>query len=158
MKLKVGLCGAGQFGTRFVPAFQRHPDVAEVYLADVMPDRLAREAARFGVAKTFDSLETLCRSDCDCVALFTQRWLKPRNEKNERPSVLFTGKKRATFEKQNGKDLTPTNKRGLRCYAELDFCSWEVALQAIVTFTLTNPGMLLRPKPASIIIEVQGVS
>ena len=75
MKLKVGLCGAGRFGTAFVPVFQRHPDVAEVYLADVMPDRLAREAARLGIAKTFDSLESLCRSDCDCVALFTQRWL-----------------------------------------------------------------------------------
>jgi len=75
MKIKVGLCGAGQFGTRFVPVFQRHPDVAEVYLADVMPDRLAREAARLGVEKTFDSLEALCRSDCDCVALFTQRWM-----------------------------------------------------------------------------------
>ena len=75
MKIKVGLCGAGQFGRRFVPVFQRHPDVAEVYLADVLPDRLAREAARLGVTKTFDSLEALCRSDCDCVALFTQRWL-----------------------------------------------------------------------------------
>lgn len=75
MGLKVGLCGAGQFGTCFVPVFQRHPDVSEVYLADVMPDRLAREAARFGVTKTFDSLEALCLSDCDCVALFTQRWL-----------------------------------------------------------------------------------
>ena len=75
MKLKVGLCGAGQFGTQFVPVFQRHPDVAEVYLADVMPDRLGREAARLGITKTFDSLDALCRSDCDCVALFTQRWL-----------------------------------------------------------------------------------
>lgn len=75
MGLKVGLCGAGQFGTQFVPVFQRHPDVAEVYLADVMPDRLAGEAARLGVEKTFDSLEALCHSDCDCVALFTQRWL-----------------------------------------------------------------------------------
>lgn len=75
MGLKIGLCGAGQFGTCFVPVFQRHPLVDEVYLADVRPDRLAQEAARFGVTKTFDSLESLCASDCDCVALFTQRWL-----------------------------------------------------------------------------------
>lgn len=75
MKLKIGLCGAGKFGTCFVPVFHRHPDVEEVYLADVMPARLAREAARFGITKTFDSLEALCHSDCDCVALFTQRWL-----------------------------------------------------------------------------------
>ncbi|MCE5237818.1 Gfo/Idh/MocA family oxidoreductase [bacterium] len=74
MKLRVGLCGAGQFGRVFVPLFQRHPSVCEVYLADVLPDRLAREAARLGVTRTFDSLEALCRSDCDCVALFTARW------------------------------------------------------------------------------------
>ncbi|MBP8951161.1 MAG: Gfo/Idh/MocA family oxidoreductase [Armatimonadetes bacterium] len=75
MSLKIGLCGAGQFGTAFVPVFQRHPDVSEVYLADVVPDRLATVATRFGVTRTFDSLEALCASDCDCVALFTQRWL-----------------------------------------------------------------------------------
>ena len=75
MGLKIGLCGAGQFGTAFVPVFQRHPQVDEVYLADVVPDRLAREAQRLGVRQTFDSLESLCASDCDCVALFTQRWL-----------------------------------------------------------------------------------
>lgn len=75
MGLKIGLCGAGQFGTCFVPVFQRHPDVEAVYLADRLPDRLAREAARLGVTRTFDSLEALCDSDCDCIALFTQRWL-----------------------------------------------------------------------------------
>ena len=75
MGIKIGLCGAGQFGSAFVPVFQRHPDVDEVYLADVLPDRLAQQAARFGITKTFDSLEALCASDCDCVALFTQRWL-----------------------------------------------------------------------------------
>ncbi|NUP99932.1 MAG: Gfo/Idh/MocA family oxidoreductase, partial [Armatimonadetes bacterium] len=38
-------------------------------------DRLATEAARLGVRQTFDSLESLCASDCDAIALFTQRWL-----------------------------------------------------------------------------------
>ncbi|MGE5530793.1 MAG: Gfo/Idh/MocA family protein [Bacteroidota bacterium] len=75
MKIKLGLCGTGQFGPNFIPLFQRHPGVEEVYLADMIPDRLAREAARFGITKTFDSLDALCRSDCDCIALFTQRWL-----------------------------------------------------------------------------------
>jgi len=75
VELEVGLCGADQFGTCFVPVFQHRPEVAELYLADVVPERLTREAARFGVTKTFDSLEALGQSDCDCVALFTQRWL-----------------------------------------------------------------------------------
>ena len=75
MGLKIGLCGAGAFGSAFVPVFQRHPLVDEVYLAEVRPDRLEEKAAEFGVTKTFPSLEALCESDCDCVGLFTQRWL-----------------------------------------------------------------------------------
>lgn len=75
MGIKIGLCGAGQFGSVFVPVFQRHPDVDDVYLADVLPDRLAQQAAKLGVRQTFDSLESLCESDCDCIALFTQRWM-----------------------------------------------------------------------------------
>jgi predicted dehydrogenase len=55
--------------------FQRHPDVADVYLADTAPDRLATQAAALKVKKTFESLDALCASDCDCVAIFTQRWL-----------------------------------------------------------------------------------
>jgi predicted dehydrogenase len=74
MGLKIGLCGTGQFGSCFVPVFLRHPDVDDVYLADLVPDRLAKVAERNGVTKTFDSLESLCASDCDCIALFTQRW------------------------------------------------------------------------------------
>ncbi len=73
MGLKIGLCGAGSFGSAFVPVFQRHPAVDEVYLADILPDRLATQAAKLGVRRTYDSLEALCASDCDCVALFTQR-------------------------------------------------------------------------------------
>ena len=75
MGLKIGLCGAGQFGSLFVPVFQRHPDVDEVYLADIDAGRLAQKAASLQVTQTFDSLQSLCRSDCDCVCLFTQRWL-----------------------------------------------------------------------------------
>ncbi len=75
MGLKIGICGAGRFGSAFISVFQRHPDVEEVYLADLIPDRLAAKAAEFGVEKTFASLEELCSGDCDCVAIFTQRWL-----------------------------------------------------------------------------------
>jgi predicted dehydrogenase len=74
MGLKIGICGAGSFGPHFVPVFQRHPDVDDVYLADLVPDRLAKQAARLGVEKTFPSLDALLASDCDAVALYTQRW------------------------------------------------------------------------------------
>jgi predicted dehydrogenase len=75
MGLKVGVCGAGQFASSFIPLFQAHPAVDEVYLAEVFPERRAAQAARFGIRRAFASLEELYASDCDAVALFTQRWL-----------------------------------------------------------------------------------
>ena len=75
MGLKIGVCGAGQFASSFIPLFQAHPLVEEVCLAEVFPERRAEQAARFGIARTFDSLEALCQTDVDAVALFTQRWL-----------------------------------------------------------------------------------
>ena len=75
MGLKIGNCGAGRFSKWFVPIFQAHPSVEEVCLADMFPDRLADQAAKFGIERTFASLDDLCRSDVDAIAIFTQRWL-----------------------------------------------------------------------------------
>ena len=75
MGLKIGICGVGSFGSHFVPLFKAHPDVDEVYLADVFPDRLAEKAKEFEIETTFGSLDDLCGSDCDCIGIYTQRWL-----------------------------------------------------------------------------------
>ena len=75
MGLKIGICGAGRFSRWFIPIFQAHPSVEEVCLADKFPDRLASQAANFGIKRTFGSLDDLCASDVDAVAIFTQRWL-----------------------------------------------------------------------------------
>lgn len=75
MGLKIGVCGAGSFAGSFIPLFQAHPDVEEVCLADVLPDRLKEQAAAHKIRRTFDGLESLCRSNVDAIALFTQRWL-----------------------------------------------------------------------------------
>ena len=75
MGLKIGVCGAGLFASSFIPLFQAHPLVEEVCLAEVFPERRAEQAARFGVRRNFASLDELCASDVDAVALFTQRWL-----------------------------------------------------------------------------------
>lgn len=75
MGLKIGICGAGSFGGHFIELFKAHPQVDEVYLADLFPDRLQAAALKHGVSQTYPSLDELCRSDCDAVALFTQRWL-----------------------------------------------------------------------------------
>ncbi|NLF16648.1 MAG: Gfo/Idh/MocA family oxidoreductase [Lentisphaerae bacterium] len=75
MGLKIGICGAaGGFSRSFIPLFQAHPLVDEVYLADLRAGPLAEQAAQFRIRRTFASLDELCKSDCDCIALFTQRW------------------------------------------------------------------------------------
>ncbi len=74
MGLTIGVCGAGQFAASFIPLFQAHPLVDEVCLAEILPERRAAQATRFGIARTFASLDELCRSDVDAIALFTQRW------------------------------------------------------------------------------------
>jgi predicted dehydrogenase len=73
--LKIGICGAGYFASWFLPLFQAHPGVSEVAIAEVDPDRRASVAAEFGIARAFSSLEELCASDVDAVAIFTQRWM-----------------------------------------------------------------------------------
>jgi predicted dehydrogenase len=75
MGLKIGVAGAGQFSPCFIPLFQAHPLVDEVYLAEVIPERLTEVATRYGVTKTYSSLEELCRSDVDAIAILTQRHL-----------------------------------------------------------------------------------
>jgi predicted dehydrogenase len=75
MSLHIGVCGAGAFASSFIPLFQAHPLVGEVSLAEVFPERRAEQAARFGVRQTYASLNELCASSVDGIALFTQRWL-----------------------------------------------------------------------------------
>lgn len=75
MGLKVGICGAGLFSSSFLPLFKAHPSVDDVYLAEVFDERRKRQAERFGVTRTFASLEELCDSDVDAVVILTQRWM-----------------------------------------------------------------------------------
>lgn len=75
MPISIGIVGAGQFSRSFVPLFQAHPDVKEVRLAEVMPERLAAEAERHQIERTYSSMEELFASDVDAVAIFTQRWM-----------------------------------------------------------------------------------
>lgn len=44
MGFKIGICGIGQFGSRFVPLFKAHPLIDDVYLADVIEERAAGAA------------------------------------------------------------------------------------------------------------------
>ncbi len=73
--IKVGVLGAGSFARAFTPTFKAHPQVREVSLTEVFPERLREEAAAAGIQETYGSFEALLASDCDAVAIFTQRWM-----------------------------------------------------------------------------------
>src|SRR5215216_975746 len=68
--LSIGVCGAGRFASSFIPLFKVHPLVGEVRLAEAFPERRAEQAARLGIEKTYASLDELCDSDVDAIALF----------------------------------------------------------------------------------------
>jgi len=70
----LGLVGAGQFAGQFAKLFQLHPDVGDIYVTDLLPDRAADLAAHEGLAGTTPSFEAMLDSDLDAIALFTQRW------------------------------------------------------------------------------------
>jgi predicted dehydrogenase len=73
--IKICVIGAGAFARVFIPLFKAHPQVRAVSLAEVLPDRRWGEAARAGIGETCASLEEALRTDCDAIALFTQRWM-----------------------------------------------------------------------------------
>jgi len=73
--IKVGILGAGGFARAFTPLFKAHPQVRGVSIAELIPERRKEEAALAGVTETYGSLDELLASDCDAVAIFTQRWL-----------------------------------------------------------------------------------
>lgn len=75
MGMKIGICGVGQFAPCFTRLFKAHPLVDEVVLADLIPERAHAEAKRFGIRRVMGSLDELCRSDVDAIAIFTQRQL-----------------------------------------------------------------------------------
>lgn len=74
-KLSVGIVGLGQFGVHFVDLYKKHPDVGRVALCDIVPARVSKVAAHFGIAETYDSLDAICKSDLDALVVITQPWL-----------------------------------------------------------------------------------
>jgi len=75
MGISIGVAGAGQFAPSFLRLWSAHPDVSEVRLTDVIPERTAEMAAKQGITVTHASFEEMLESDVDAVAIFTQRWL-----------------------------------------------------------------------------------
>jgi predicted dehydrogenase len=73
--IKLGIVGLGQFSPEFIRLFQAHPGVSDVYICDVVEERIARVSREFGISETFNDFDELLASDVDAVAIFTQRWL-----------------------------------------------------------------------------------
>jgi predicted dehydrogenase len=81
MGISIGLVGLGAFGSEFVDLFRKHPLVDRVGLCDREADRIEKFAKRpdwqgkFRPSDAYDSLEAICRSDLDALAIITQPWL-----------------------------------------------------------------------------------
>jgi len=74
-KIKIGVLGAGSFANAFLPLFQAHPQVEDVYVAEMMPERLSKAVKQFQIKTFFTSLEDLLKSDVNAIAIFSQRWM-----------------------------------------------------------------------------------
>jgi predicted dehydrogenase len=73
--MKLGIVGTGSFAQGFIPLFKAHPLVDHITLCDLDSEKLAQNAAKHAIKDTSPSLEKLCATDVDAVALFTQNWL-----------------------------------------------------------------------------------
>jgi len=72
--ISLGLVGLGQFGRAFVGLFRNHPDVDRFAICDLDPSRVAEVARTFDVQECYGSLEEICHSDIQALAIITQPW------------------------------------------------------------------------------------
>lgn len=70
-KVRIGVVGLN-FGSQFVPIYQRHPDVDAVALCEPNKEKLQAVGEKFGIADRFASLEEMLAAGvCDAVHLFS---------------------------------------------------------------------------------------
>lgn len=72
MGISIGIVGVGVFARHFIPLVKAHPLVDDVVLCDPDPEQLRAGSGEFDIAKTYPSLDALCDSSVDAVALFAQ--------------------------------------------------------------------------------------
>ncbi|WP_380171844.1 Gfo/Idh/MocA family protein [Kineococcus sp. DHX-1] len=72
--MKIAVIGTGQFARSFIALWQLHPDVEEVWVTDLVPERAQQHVESHGLAGSFDTFEDALASDVDAVAILTQRW------------------------------------------------------------------------------------
>jgi len=72
--MKIAIIGCGRFSQFFVPLFQAHRMVDEVYVCDLKRERAEEFAQRFGVGIIDSFEEALASEKIHAVAIFTQRF------------------------------------------------------------------------------------
>ncbi|MFA5203193.1 MAG: Gfo/Idh/MocA family oxidoreductase [Lentisphaeria bacterium] len=75
MGIKLGICGVGAFADNFIPLFKAHPLVDGIVLCDLDAAKLQAKADKFGLPRTCPSLEKLCESEVDAIAIYSQNWM-----------------------------------------------------------------------------------
>lgn len=81
MGISIGIVGLGDFGSQFVGLWNKHPGVSRLALCDRESERVRRFAtdpdfaSKLNPCDIYASLEDICASDVDAIALFTQPWL-----------------------------------------------------------------------------------
>jgi len=73
--IKVGMCGVGSFANSFIPLFKAHPLVDQVILCDLDEQKLKERSEQFDIPATCPSLDELCQTDVEAIAVITQNWL-----------------------------------------------------------------------------------
>ncbi len=77
-KIKVAIIGCGNFARYFVPLFQEHPYVENVYVCDLVNERAQEYKEKFSVEIIGTFEEVVARKDINCVAIFTERYSHAR--------------------------------------------------------------------------------
>jgi len=81
MGISLGLVGLGSFGSQFAGLFMSHPLVDRIALCDREPQRIAAFADKpswehkLAPGDAYESLDAICKSDLDALAIITQPWL-----------------------------------------------------------------------------------
>jgi len=75
MAIRVGVCGTGAFADCFIPLFKAHPDVEQVVLCDLDAAKLGEKSRKFELPDACPSLDALCETDVDAIAIITQHHL-----------------------------------------------------------------------------------
>lgn len=71
--VSVAVIGCGDFAKGFVPLFQNHPVVKDVYVCDIIREKAEKYREKFGT-EIIDSFEdAIARDDITAIAVFTQR-------------------------------------------------------------------------------------